>query len=441
MRSFLQWTAVALSIPSLVHGFHNVSYNSNDPALAYSPVGAWKDWPAAGCLSWPVGQWSSVPGSITLRFSGVAIYAYGLFDDASIPILEVQIDDEPATPLSTYAPADTARCDPIFSKTGLAYGNHTIVLKLTNQRPDDVKDLSFQGFMVTVPDPGDDVSGGGSGKPRKSRTGLIAAVIAVVAVVLILALVAFFFWRRRKGRSNKPAPVPTNYGPTDPMMSSQKVDTPDHSVPPPVPFFLPPSNQQSVQQQNLGQAPWAQGAPDNNSPYGNTPYNGQPQQTGYYQNGSAYGLSATGGYVPSATPPVHPNSPSYYGASTYSDPNAPHQPSHYGSSAYPDPNAQHQQAHLSYQPPPSDYSSTAFTQTTSSGYGASSEKAQIAADYSAPSNYYTPPPIAPPPADQNVQPMNVSYRKGQVNQHAAPVTRTDGQGTSGGDAAPPEYGS
>ncbi|KAG8755089.1 hypothetical protein FRC14_004378 [Serendipita sp. 396] len=376
MRSFLQWTAVAFSIPSLVHGFHNVSYNSNDPALAYSPVGAWKDWPAAGCLSWPVGQWSSVPGSITLRFSGIAIYAYGLFDDASIPILEVQIDDEPATPLSTYAPADTARCDPIFSKTGLTYGNHTIVLKLTNQRPDDVKDLSFQGFMVTVPDPGDDVSGGGSGKPRKS-----------------------------------------------------------------LPFFLPPSNQQSVQQQNLGQAPWAQGAPDNNSPYGNTPYNGQPQQTGYYQNGSAYGLSATGGYVPSATPPVHPNSPSYYGASTYSDPNAPHQPSHYGSSAYPDPNAQHQQAHLSYQPPPSDYSSTAFTQTTSSGYGASSEKAQIAADYSAPSNYYTPPPIAPPPADQNVQSMNVSYRKGQVNQHAAPVTRTDGQGTSGGDAAPPEYGS
>ncbi|KAG8812902.1 hypothetical protein FRC17_001760, partial [Serendipita sp. 399] len=406
---------------------------------------AWRDWPAAGCLSWPVGQWTSVPGSITLRFTGVAVYAYGLYDDAQLPQLEVQIDDGTPTKLSLNAPADDVRCDPIYSKTGLSYGNHTIVLRVTNARPDDVKDLSFQGFMVTVPDVNDDVSNSGSGRPRKSRTGLIAAVVAVVAVVIILAIVAFFFWRRRKSRSNKPGPVPT-YGPTDPMMNQQKADVLDHSVPPPVPFFLPPSNQPPMQQQqsNSVMAPWNHGSPptpENNTPYGNTPYNNGQPQPGYFPNGGGQGgyMPPPGGYVPSVTPPAHPTSPSYYGSS----------------SAYSDPNTQTQPSHLSYQPPPSDYSTSMYT--ANSGYGgmappssAAAEKAQVAAaiataDYAGPSTTtsYTPP---PPPhhavaADQGGAQTHVPYRKGQVNPNAAPVMRTDGQGSSGANAPPPEYGS
>jgi len=77
----------------------------------------------------------------------VAVYAYGLFDDSTNPIYTIQVDNAPATELGRGINANPQSCDPIYSKTGLQAGNHTIVFQMTDIRPDDVKDLSFQGFM------------------------------------------------------------------------------------------------------------------------------------------------------------------------------------------------------------------------------------------------------------------------------------------------------
>ncbi|KAG8753154.1 hypothetical protein FRC14_006366 [Serendipita sp. 396] len=114
-----------------------------------------RDWPAAECLSWPLAQWSSVSGTITLYFEGVAVYVYGLFDDSRNPIYTLGVDEDTPTRLGNIAPTSDARCDPLYSKAGMVWSKHRIIFNLTDERPDDVRDLSFQGFIVTVPDPED----------------------------------------------------------------------------------------------------------------------------------------------------------------------------------------------------------------------------------------------------------------------------------------------
>ncbi|KAG8789225.1 hypothetical protein FRC19_007486 [Serendipita sp. 401] len=141
----------------VVHAWHNVTYNSNDPALIYGPT-RWTNWPAAGCLSWPIGQWRTTPGTITLYFEGVAVYAYGLFDDSTNPIYTLKVDEDTPTSLGTIAPTYANRCDPLYSKTEMVYSKHRVIFNLTDERPYDVGNLSFQGFIVTVPDPGDGIT-------------------------------------------------------------------------------------------------------------------------------------------------------------------------------------------------------------------------------------------------------------------------------------------
>ncbi|KAG8847399.1 hypothetical protein FRB91_011812 [Serendipita sp. 411] len=153
-RLVLTFFALLLSV---VRAWHNVTYNSTDTALIYQPT-RWRNWPAAGCLSWPIGQWTTTPGTITLYFEGVAVYAYGLFDDSTNPIYTLKVDEDIPTKLGTIAPTSDTRCDPLYSKAGMVWSKHRIILNLTNERPSDVGDLSFQGFIVTVPDPGDGIT-------------------------------------------------------------------------------------------------------------------------------------------------------------------------------------------------------------------------------------------------------------------------------------------
>jgi hypothetical protein len=75
------------------------------------------------------------------------VYAYGLFDDSTNPIYTLQVDDADPVELGSAINPDPQSCDPIYSKTGLTADNHTITFRMTDARPSDVKDLSFQGFM------------------------------------------------------------------------------------------------------------------------------------------------------------------------------------------------------------------------------------------------------------------------------------------------------
>ncbi|KAG8753234.1 hypothetical protein FRC14_006304 [Serendipita sp. 396] len=141
-----------------VRAWHNVTYNAIDPAVIYQPNTSWSYWPLKGCLSWPQGQWTNIPGTITLYFEGVAVYAYGLFDDLTNPIYMLRVDEDTPTRLGTIAPTSDIRCDPLYSKTQMVWSKHRVIFNLTNERPKDVKDLAFQGFIVTVPDPGDGIT-------------------------------------------------------------------------------------------------------------------------------------------------------------------------------------------------------------------------------------------------------------------------------------------
>ncbi|KAG8808398.1 hypothetical protein FRC19_005921 [Serendipita sp. 401] len=141
-----------------VRAWHNVTYNAINPAVIYQPNTSWSYWPPKGCLSWPQGQWTNIPGTITLYFEGVAVYAYGLFDDLTNPIYTLRVDEDTPTRLGTIAPTSDIRCDPLYSKTQMVWSKHRVIFNLTNERPKDVKDFAFQGFIVTVPDPGDGIT-------------------------------------------------------------------------------------------------------------------------------------------------------------------------------------------------------------------------------------------------------------------------------------------
>ncbi|KAG8753233.1 hypothetical protein FRC14_006302 [Serendipita sp. 396] len=138
-----------------VRALHNVTYNSNDTALLYQPTGSWRESPSAGCLPWPSGQSTTVHGTITLYFEGVSVFVYGFFNDSTNPIYTIKVDEDVPIRPGAASPSNSQRCEPLFSKTRMAYSKHRVIFNLTNERPSDVKDLSFQGIIVTVPDSGD----------------------------------------------------------------------------------------------------------------------------------------------------------------------------------------------------------------------------------------------------------------------------------------------
>jgi hypothetical protein len=77
----------------------------------------------------------------------VAVYAYGLWDDNTNPIYTITVDDDTPVELGSQTNPNPQSCDPLYSKSGLSLKSHEITLQMTSIRPDDVRDLSFQGFM------------------------------------------------------------------------------------------------------------------------------------------------------------------------------------------------------------------------------------------------------------------------------------------------------
>jgi hypothetical protein len=75
------------------------------------------------------------------------VYAYGAFDDNTEPIYTIKLDHEDLVTLGEVTRPDSNACVPIYAKEDLEMGEHTFTLTLTNERPDDVNDLSFNGFM------------------------------------------------------------------------------------------------------------------------------------------------------------------------------------------------------------------------------------------------------------------------------------------------------
>ncbi|PVG00911.1 hypothetical protein CPB86DRAFT_153165 [Serendipita vermifera] len=329
-----------LALPLRSWGFRNVTYNSNDTALVYTPS-AWRDWPPNGCLSWPIGQWSTVPGTITLNFQGVAVYAYGLFDDSVNPIYTVSVDGDIGARLGETSRPAAERCEPLYSKTDLAMGNHTIVFTLTDERPNDVKDLSFQGFIVTVPEWGDNVTttdnnnnnstntnNQNSPPKKKNHTAAIAGAVAGVAILAIVVVGIIFFMRRRKPKQpTPPGPTFANNAPIMPGYNPNPngAGVPDPSVPPPVPFMVQHSQNNMPYHPPAGPSPWA-ATPDQSHLYPS------PVATPFTNASTPPPAANNGGYInyytrPSASPSTSPppgwnqsqyaaSSPSTYGMAT-----------------------------------------------------------------------------------------------------------------------------
>ncbi|KAG8765476.1 hypothetical protein FRC15_006959 [Serendipita sp. 397] len=241
---------------SAVRAWHNVTYNSNDTALIYQPT-RWSNWPASACLSWPIGQWTTIPGTITLYFEGVAVYAYGMFDDSTNPIYTLQVDEDTPTSLGTVAPTYANRCDPLYSKTEMVYSKHRVIFNLTKERPSDVKDLSFQGFIVTVPDPGDGItfnttapysnstSSTTSGSSN-NNTANITKISSIVGTVIFCLIAGCCVWGCIRGccggsGGRRAAPTPLPFAENQPLPLQRRENANTTASQPPPPPYEPPT--------------------------------------------------------------------------------------------------------------------------------------------------------------------------------------------------------
>ncbi|CCA68917.1 hypothetical protein PIIN_02777 [Serendipita indica DSM 11827] len=379
-----------LSLPLLASAFHNITYVSNDPALVYTPTNTWQNWPPNGCLNFPIGQWSKVPGTITLKFSGVAVFAYGLFDDDTNPIYTIQVDDESPVRLGDYT---STNCE-LFSKTGLRAGNHTIIFRLTGERPGDVKDLSFQGFIVTVPDVGDDVTQTSNNTPsRKSNTAIIAAAVAIGVAALVGVIIGIYFWRSRRNRAQKGQPIgvppPSSFS-NQPPVTTQYNNGFDPSIPQPTPFFVPPrETRHTITQRLHGRLRCLERVP--RIPTLHTINQDKPGYPNYYGPSPSNAGSSSGYGAPNSPPPFQQGGT---------------------------------QGGYNYQPPP-----PVSPAPTSSYMPAASEVSYTQmSDVTQSSGGYK------PPIDTKATP----FAKGAVNPNAAPVHRVDGPSGSN-PQAPPQY--
>ncbi|KAG8778467.1 hypothetical protein FRC20_001097 [Serendipita sp. 405] len=78
--------------------------------------------------------------------------------DDTNPIYTVRVDEDEPVRLGDVAPRFLQRCDPLFSKTNMVYAKHRVIFNVTNERPNDVRDVVFQGMIVTTPDPQDGIA-------------------------------------------------------------------------------------------------------------------------------------------------------------------------------------------------------------------------------------------------------------------------------------------
>ncbi|CAG8602898.1 5205_t:CDS:2, partial [Acaulospora colombiana] len=122
----------------------------------------------SGCQDWTGAKWASQPGSVELTFRGTAVYAYGHFDHWQ-SIYIVNLDSDPPVRLGEQERTAEQLCDPLYSKSGLSPGEHTIKILLTDEGVVQSQEVVFHGFIVTVLDGGDENTSGGN--PTATTTG------------------------------------------------------------------------------------------------------------------------------------------------------------------------------------------------------------------------------------------------------------------------------
>ncbi|KIM31989.1 hypothetical protein M408DRAFT_327366 [Serendipita vermifera MAFF 305830] len=447
--------AALLGLPLLASAFHNVTYNDNDPALVYRPAGSWLDWRPSGCLSWPGGQYTTdSTGSVTLDFYGVAVYIYGVFDDASNPIYTITIDNGTAVEQGRGINADPRSCKPIFSKTGLTADNHTIVFSMTDTRPGDVKDLSLEGFIVTVPDAGDPTTSDNNGSPKKINIAVIAGAAGGGVALILIAVGIFCFCRSRKNRAKGPSHQ--MIGSSVPLVGQYPPPTmADPSIPAPTPFILPPAPpaREPSPYYPPSASPWSPAPSSDNNTY----YTGASSVNGPMVTpaNDAYNRP----YPSPGTPPIHANQPYYAPPSNAPGLNGVEQNPYAQMTA--GQSTQHNQYNSGY----GDYSHQGQQQQNqyTAGYGDFSQSQQQVHVWNAASSHGgtgTPPPATEASyssytaasASTTTQPTYEApprkYGKGAVDPNAAPVVRNENaelqrlgskRESQGGEAPPPEY--
>ncbi|PVG01071.1 hypothetical protein CPB86DRAFT_138047 [Serendipita vermifera] len=155
-----------LVLPWVSKAAVNITYQVNNPALTFNPSAVWVDDAPSGCQDWTGAKWAMEPGSVELTFRGTAVYAYGHFDRWQ-SIYVVNLDSDAPVRLGEQERTAEQLCDPLYSKSGLEAGEHTIKILLTNEGTFQSQEVVFHGFIVTVLD--DDASNGST--PTATGTG------------------------------------------------------------------------------------------------------------------------------------------------------------------------------------------------------------------------------------------------------------------------------
>ncbi len=106
--------------------------DDTDGRITY--VGAWGDWEEGGNYAGTVKYLQNPQGgeTATLPFEGTGVEVISVLNHDR-GFLEISIDGEVCGTVDTYS-ASTVRQSVIFSKKGLAYGDHTITVKATNEK-------------------------------------------------------------------------------------------------------------------------------------------------------------------------------------------------------------------------------------------------------------------------------------------------------------------
>ncbi|KAG8798753.1 hypothetical protein FRC17_007335 [Serendipita sp. 399] len=145
----------------------------------------------------------------------------------------------------------------------MTYSKHRVIFNITNERPFDVKDLSFQGFIVTVPDPGDGVefnttvpytnitlpvpaptsTSSSSGSHSSSLTATITKISSIVGTIIFILIASCCVWGCIRGccscsgGSRRPSVRPRTSGGL-PLQRRESAN--NTNFPPPPPPYEPP---------------------------------------------------------------------------------------------------------------------------------------------------------------------------------------------------------
>ncbi|KAG8850025.1 hypothetical protein FRB91_009414 [Serendipita sp. 411] len=160
--------------------------------------------------------------------------------DDTNPIYTVRVDEDEPVRLGDVAPRFLQRCDPMFSKTNMVYAKHRVIFNVTNERPNDVRDVVFQGMIVTTPDPQDGIAfnsteqfsnststapGGttttttnSNSSSSGSKPSLLSQIIGTIIGFIFWIAVGIFCYRKCcKGNSTPRIPRPRPQQPQQPQ--------------------------------------------------------------------------------------------------------------------------------------------------------------------------------------------------------------------------------